>query len=183
MTQFCDNLYDQEFATKRESNYTCPMQVFDGWLQQQSQSDNPDEIYTENCSGASGIPVPQEDFHSCIVAWTEQVGETSILSRNGQVQIIFVPFASRVRYDNHYDQLDTEWKMIEKWMDDQNRIAPQGVENAYFTSFDFWWYDVSPCLYLLLMWRHESYELRFLTTKSTVSIYDLLCFSDKWGNA
>ena len=143
MTQFCDHLYEQEFAKPRESNYTCPMQAFDLWLQQQSESSDPADIYTENCNFASGIPVAQKDFHSCIIAWTRQVGETSILSRNGEVRIVFVPFASRVRYDNQYDQLDAEWKLIEKWMDGQNALAPSGVNAAYFTSFDFWWYDVS----------------------------------------
>jgi predicted RND superfamily exporter protein len=71
------------------------------------------------------------------------VGETKILSRNGEVQIIFFPFASRVRWDSPYDDLNDEWNMIEDWMDVLANTAPAGVANFYFSSEDFWWYDTN----------------------------------------
>jgi predicted RND superfamily exporter protein len=59
------------------------------------------------------------------------------------VQIIFFPFASRVRYDSPYDDLDDEWNMIEDWMDAHASTAPAGVASFYFSSSDFWWYDTN----------------------------------------
>jgi predicted RND superfamily exporter protein len=56
---------------------------------------------------------------------------------------MFLPFTSRVRYDDHYDTLDDEWKLIETWMQDQTRQAPSGVNRGYFSSSDFWWYDTN----------------------------------------
>ena len=140
---FCDSLYEQEFASPIESNYTCPINAFDEWLQNQANSTAPDDIYVENCANAVGLPVPQENFHSCISSWSRQAEEMYILSREDKVQIMYFPFSSRVRYDDHFDALDKEWNLIEKWMKRQNREAPQGVRKAYFSSDDFWWYDTN----------------------------------------
>jgi hypothetical protein len=126
-----------------DDDYVCPFNKFEAWLEKQASSENPDAIYVDNCAGATAIPIPEENFNACIVAWTEKVGETKILSRNGEVQIIFFPFASRVRYDSPYDDLNNEWNMIEDWMDAQASTAPAGVANFYFSSSDFWWYDTN----------------------------------------
>jgi hypothetical protein len=143
LSDFCGKLFAEEFASKVEPNYTCPINEFDLWLQEQSNSTQPDEAYVDNCAGATGIPVPKDSFHSCIIAWTQLVDETYILSHNGQVEIIFFPFASRVRYDDHYDDLDNEWNLIEDWMDNEMKQAPNGANRGYFSSEDFWWYDTN----------------------------------------
>jgi hypothetical protein len=140
---FCDDLFVQEFAAKIDASYACPLQKFDMWLKEQSNATLPDDIYVEHCSGVTGIPVAQDHFHPCIVSWTREVEEMAILSRNDKVEIIFFPFKSRVRYDNQYDELDDEWKVIEKWMDKENSQAPSGVSRAFFSSEDFWWYDTN----------------------------------------
>jgi hypothetical protein len=140
---FCDDLFDQDFAAKIDADYSCPLQKFDIWLKEQSNATSPDDIYVEHCSAVSGIPVAQDQFHPCIVSWTREVEEMSILSRNDKVEIISFPFNSRVRYDNQYDELDDEWKLIEKWMVQENSQAPSGVSRAFFSSEDFWWYDTN----------------------------------------
>ena len=119
------------------------MKRFDTWLQQQATAETSDDIYTQNCGGASSVPVAVEDFDDCLIAWTKQEQETSILARGGKVQIIFLPFNSRVRYDDHYDKLDDEWNMIEKWVQKKNKSAPSSVSRGYFSSHDFWWYDTN----------------------------------------
>jgi hypothetical protein len=124
---FCDDLFDQDFAAKIDAAYSCPLQKFDMWLKEQSNATSPDDIYVEHCSAASGIPVAQDQFHPCIVSWAREVEEMSI----------------RVRYDNQYDELDEEWKLIEKWMVQENSQAPSGVSRAFFSSEDFWWYDTN----------------------------------------
>ena len=143
LLRFCDDLFDQEFAAKIDADFSCPLQKFDVWLKEQSNATSPDDIYVEHCSGASRIPIAQDQFHPCIVSWTREVEEMTILSRNDMVEIIFFPFKSRVRYDNQYDELDDEWKLIEEWMDLENSQAPSGVSRAFFSSDDFWWYDTN----------------------------------------
>lgn len=145
LRDFCNDMFEEEFAIPVEANFTCATQRFDDWLQEQSStSDEPDQAYTEHCNGAVGIPVPQADFDACIIAWSKQVEETTILTRDDdKVTILFVPFTSRVRYDDNYERLDEEWNLIEDWVQDYNRQAPAGVTLGYFSSFDFWWYDTN----------------------------------------
>ena len=51
--------------------------------------------------------------------------------------------ARRGRYDDDNDQLDDEWNLIENCVKTQNSNAPDGVEEGYFSSLDFWWYDTN----------------------------------------
>jgi hypothetical protein len=141
--QFCDDLFAEDFASKLDANYTCPMQRFASWLEEEHDADEPSGIYTEHCNNATYLPVSPDHFGFCVGAWAREFGESSILVRNNQVQVMFLPFVSRVRYDGHYDELDEEWNLIENWMDRQNQQAPSGVRNGYFSSFDFWWYDTN----------------------------------------
>ena len=67
----------------------------------------------------------------------------TILSQDGVVRVINLPFYSRVQFSNPHDVLTKEWHLIEDWMTAKNKAAPNGSKGAYFTSFDFWWYDVS----------------------------------------
>jgi hypothetical protein len=145
LSDFCDKLFDQDFATTVESNYTCPMQRLGQWLQEQSNTSTSeqDPSYLDYCGEATDIPVSPEHFDPCMIAWANQVEETSILSRDNKVQIMLLPFTSQVRYDDHYDTLDDEWNLIETWMQDQARQAPSGVNRGYFSSDDFWWYDTN----------------------------------------
>ena len=66
-----------------------------------------------------------------------------MLAYKGKVQIVFFPFGSRVRFDDHYDIQDKEWNLIEDWMKSELQLAPVGVNKGYFSSFDFWWYDTN----------------------------------------
>ena len=121
------------------------MTKFGLWLEQQSQlsSDEQDVIYQSYCDGADGLPIQQEIFDSCIIPWSKSNGEVSVLSYQNKVRIISFPFVSRVRFDSSYGDLDDEWNLIEDWVQEQLKSAPDGVANGYFTSFDFWWYDTN----------------------------------------
>jgi protein dispatched 1 len=133
LAKFCTDLFDQEFASLVHSDYTCSMQQFDLWLQEQAASTEPEAIYAEHCGSATSLPVPSENFHACMVGYTKLVGDTTVLARNGIVTVMYYPFMS----------LDKEWKLIESWMNRQATMAPPGINNYYFTSFDFWWYDTN----------------------------------------
>jgi len=140
---FCDKLFAEDFASTIHADYSCPMQRFNSWLEEESAAASPDPVYTHDCANATGIPVDPHHFDACIGNWARAYGETSILLRHNKVQVMFLPFVSRIRYDGHYDELDDEWNMIENWMDRQNRAAPSNLKNGYFSSFDFWWYDTN----------------------------------------
>jgi hypothetical protein len=144
MRDFCDRLFENDWAERRAVDYECPMNLFNGWLQEQSNSSAPDVIYVENCGGATSLPVQQNDFDACIYAWGQQVRELSILAREGKVKVMFIPFRSRVRFDSPFDDLDREWKDIEIWLGSQAvNGAPEGVSDMFHTSEDFWWYDTN----------------------------------------
>ena len=67
---FCNDLFDQEFAAKIDTDCSRPLQKFDAWLKEQSNAASPDDICVENFSGASRAPVAQDQFHPCVVLWT-----------------------------------------------------------------------------------------------------------------
>jgi hypothetical protein len=143
MAFFCPSLFEEDFAGLLNENYTCPFNDFESWLDEQAALDTPDDAYTNNCGGAKSLPIPQDEFHSCMIAWSEQVGETRVLSNEGEVKIIFFNFASRVRWDSPFEDLDDEWHRIEKWFDDSAKSAPAGVNKFFSSSNDFWWYDTN----------------------------------------
>eukprot|EP00934_Nitzschia_sp_Nitz4_P004646 Nitzschia sp. Nitz4//scaffold228_size32365//15936//19222//NITZ4_007906-RA/size32365-augustus-gene-0.41-mRNA-1//-1//CDS//3329542819//4636//frame0 len=143
LSNFCDEIFEQDFAIETEANYSCPMQKFDAWLQEQASAEEPEDIYAENCGGAVGLPMSPGNFHSCMITWSKSVNEYYVLSYEDKVKIVFFPFASRVRYDDQYDVLDAEWTLIENWVSDAMDTAPEGVNKAFFSSYDFWWYDTN----------------------------------------
>lgn len=143
LKDFCEDLFKEDFAIEPESDYICPLTEFSNWLTEQSTVETPENIYTANCNGASSVPVSQVYFDDCIIAWSQEVSNYSILPREGKVATVLFPFMSRVRYDDNYDTQDKEWNLIEDWVKDYNKEAPLGVSNGYFSSDDFWWYDTN----------------------------------------
>lgn len=143
LKNFCPQLFAEEFAENVDVYYECPMNRFDRWLQEQSRSFSPVEEYYLNCGGATKVPVPQENFHDCIIAWSLSVGETSILQRDGVVKIMSFYYQTRVRWDSAFSELNDEWLAIESWMDDQREKVPPEVANMFSSSGDFWWYDTN----------------------------------------
>jgi hypothetical protein len=140
---FCDDLYSNEFTLRPSSNYTCPMQEFNSWLAVQSNSDSPNATYLAQCGAATGLPVAPEIFDSCIVAWSRQVKELTILSRSDKVVAMYVPFLSRHQFDVPYDILKDEWHRIEDFIIQKRSQAPLGVHQFFWSSFTYWWYDTN----------------------------------------
>jgi hypothetical protein len=143
MRDFCDRFFENDWAERTVVDYECPINRFDSWLQEQSNSSAPDAIYVENCGGATSLPVQQNEFDTCIYAWGQQVVELSVLAREGKVEVMYIPFSSRVRFDSNFDDTDREWKDIESWMGSQVVGAPEGVSRMFHTSENFWWYDTN----------------------------------------
>jgi hypothetical protein len=138
LRDFCDDFFANDFAGFVDSSYVCPINRFDEWLVAQSSLTTPDAIYEEHCDGATGLPMDGNTFDSCISAWAAQEKETSVLSREGTLQALYIKFNSRVRYDSPFADLDDEWNAIENYM--KSLKTPPGARRGYFTSEDFWWY-------------------------------------------
>lgn len=147
LDSLCPSLFREDFADIPVEGYKCPFNSFGTWVQDQSeqaQNGTASDVYLDNCANAKGIPIPPESFHSCMIAWSRLVGETSVLSNEGKVKIMFFPFLSRVRWDSPFNDLDEEWNLIESWMKRTNEDrAPAGVNKMFFSSMDFWWYDTN----------------------------------------
>merc|ERR1712232_684368 len=142
LLDICENIFDQEFAEVRSSDFVCPLTAFDRWLKLNSNGTE-NEIYVQNCDGANSIPVTEEYFNKCISAWSDETESNSILHRNGVVEVILFFFQGRVRFDSPFNELNDEWNMIEDWMDDQRVAASDEVNKMFATSIDFWWFDTN----------------------------------------
>ena len=136
---FCDDFFATDFAAPVSSDYACPITKFNQWLQMQAVADVPDVSYQENCGGAAFLPMDPSRFDACISAWAAQEKETTILSRRGKVEVMYIKFKSRVRPGDPHHQLHDEWHTIESYM--RALETPVGARNGYFTSLDFWRYD------------------------------------------
>jgi predicted RND superfamily exporter protein len=143
LLDFCQRVYQMDFADAIK-NETCIMKQFDYWLQSQVDADQKDQVYMEYCNNATAVPVPHEDFDACMTNWSQEYQKDWVLSLDGQVTIMFLRFRGRVRYDSPFSELKSEWYLIEKWFENErSHVAPPGVNQMYFTSDDYWWYDTS----------------------------------------
>jgi hypothetical protein len=119
------------------------MNAFHDWLASESTSLYPSQRYLLNCNNATGIPVQEDTFDRCLLAFEDLMQTYSIFGRDGVVKIILVRYQSRVRYDSPFEVLRDEWRLVEHWMSDQVKIAPPGANGMYSSSEDYWWYDTS----------------------------------------
>jgi len=145
LLEFCPKLFEQDFANIFDKDYVCSMTKFDSWLRglYNNSLSLEDETFVEMCGEATGVPVAQEKFHSCMVYWNGEEGDTSISQRNGKVQIMSIPFQSRVSWNSAFQELDDEWHTTEAWMKSEMQNAPEGSNKAFFSSEDYWWYDTN----------------------------------------
>ena len=147
LRDYCPRFFNQSFGGLPEPDYQCAMNRFDSWLQGQYASvefntNVTDAAYLEHCDGSTGLPMKSDAFHACMSAWSKEDSKMDVLEREGIVTVIVFPFSSRVRYDSQNDLLEAEWNLIENWMKDDQETAPAEAGNAFFSSFDFWWYVI-----------------------------------------
>lgn len=146
---FCENIWSQEFADGSADDYSCPMDLFDQWLQEQSSLplEERNETYTTHCDGATSVPIPQQMLHPCLSNWALQEDYKNVLSWNGVVKVITISFSTNVRFDSHTSLLAAEWHKIENWITENLQEAPKEIAGGYFTSFDFWFWDTNTAVY------------------------------------
>ena len=140
MVGFCDRFFANEWADYTSNNETsCPINDFDEWLTTNAGSTSPDTDYTAKCNGAIGVPMDPSSFDQCITGWAQSTNNTLVLSREGDVSIMYIRYQARVRFDSSYDELDKEWKAMEDYLENERKTAPAGVNGMYHSSADFWW--------------------------------------------
>jgi len=145
MKDFCTDLFEQKFASKISSEYYCPITMLDYWLKMQSLKPYAlqDSSYQLHCNNATGVPIPEDTFHPCLVGFSKQYNITTVLSRAGIVKIMYVVFNCRKTFDAPNHELASEWELIENWVNTKQSTAPNGVNKAYFSALMFWWYDTN----------------------------------------
>lgn len=146
MVGFCDKLFAQDFASPIVLGEKCLLNQFDEWLSAQASSDSPNDDYLSACNNADSLPMPEEDFDSCLISWSKLKGEKSIYAKVGKVAAIELQIAMETPWDAPYVEMDEFWNRIEDWMEQERIIAPSGVNNMFQTSFAFWWYDTNTTL-------------------------------------
>ena len=150
LRDFCQSLYNQEFADFVGEEKLCSINEFDEWLQAQSKllPALQNTTYVDYCEDSTGLPISPESFHGCLTAWSEQENDKTILSWNGTVKMIRISFKSTVRYNSPSKDLGEQWHMIEDWMQaKQGQEAPLEVSLAFFSSMDWWWWDTTQNVY------------------------------------
>lgn len=102
-----------------------------------------DSVYTDICGSPNGIPVASDKFNACLSAWALRAQNFDILSMDGIVKYMRVPFRNMAVFTFPYEVLEEQWELINTWMTASNEAAPDGVTKAFFTSATFHWHDTN----------------------------------------
>ena len=143
LKDFCDRIFALDFTTKQYSEYQCAINAFDTWLGEQSASGTPDAIYTDNCSNASAVPLPESDFHQCIIAWSQSVGNRDVMHENGTVRLMFIDALASIDFRSTIADIDAEWNKYENFRSSETQGAPSGTNNFIHVSRMWWWCDTN----------------------------------------
>jgi hypothetical protein len=134
LVDFCDRFFAKEFAELPKDGYICPINRFEQWLADQSNSTDPSLDYQQYCEGASGLPISQEAFNPCISNWARLNNPQDVLLRNGVVEVMYVTFQQRIRFDSPFPDLDSEWHELEDWFTNERGNSTAGVNAMYHSS-------------------------------------------------
>ena len=147
LKSFCRELLDQDFADSVTDSFRCPFDVFEEWLSSRGNSTDDGGL---DCPLGAAFPVEPNSFHVCVDEFLlsdlaeEHSVSNRLYQRNGKVEIIRLPFRQiGIRFDSGYDVLDEAWNLFDGFMESQNAVAPEGVNSAFGSSFDFWWYETN----------------------------------------
>lgn len=143
MLNFCEKLFDSGLASPFTNEYKCTINEFGTWLRDQNVSVTKDPEYISNCNGATSLPMAEDQFDSCIIAWSELTGNKNVLSKGGKVTILRTEVKTDVKWDAPFIKMEEYWKRFENYMEAEREIAPGGVNGMFQSSSPFWWYDTN----------------------------------------
>ncbi len=140
LLEFCDRLFENDFAERRSDDFMCEINKFDDWLRNQTAAEVQDEGYLDSCAGADSLPMAEDKFHDCIVHWSKLHVAKNILSKDGIVKIIRLDFsAPTMQYDDPISTFEDEWNNIEAFFQNETTEAPHGVNQMFHGSWVWWW--------------------------------------------
>jgi len=140
LRDFCSNFFAEDFVIQTED---CAMNEFEIWLWEQSYSDAPSVAYSENCDGVKALPVQQNNFHPCIIAWSKETDNISVLQEDGKVRVLMITAAVDLDFSSSLDEIAVSWNRFEDFFKDQIAVAPKGVNKFFNASFMWWYWDAS----------------------------------------
>lgn len=143
LRDFCGRLFQQVFFEKSYAEYECAINIFESWLANESSSNNASEEYANNCNGASELPMPEEDFDPCIIAWSKLTENREVLQENGKVRIMTIDGLSSISFRSPIPEINDEWNRFEDFFEEESKNAPEGVNKSFHVSPMWWWFDTN----------------------------------------
>jgi hypothetical protein len=140
---FCDKLFATNLVKPINAEFECPINAFDGWLSDQSASSEPIDEYLSKCNNADSLPMLEDDFNACFIAWSELKGEMGVLEKRGEVKILRFRVRNQIALDASFTDMDVFWNKFEEWLSNERDNAPVGANGMFHTSTVFWWYDTN----------------------------------------
>ena len=119
------------------------MNEFDSWLRNQTESPNPVDAYSSNCAGATSLPMAEDQFDQCIIAWSQLTNNQNVLAKAGKVTIFRTRVLNSIGWDASFSKMDEFWKRFEEYMESERTNAPESVNKMFHTAAAFWWYDTN----------------------------------------
>jgi hypothetical protein len=138
---FCDKLFASDLVKPINAEFQCPINAFDGWLSEQSVSADPADEYVSKCNNADSLPMSEDDFNACFIAWSEFEGEKGVLEKLGEVKIMGFRVKNQISWDASIVDMGVFWNDLEDWMSNERSNAPVGANGMFHSSAAFWWYD------------------------------------------
>ena len=139
MLDVCNRIYDEGSSLRLPSeNYTCVMEAFHTWLEEQNESNNKTLEYRANCQGTDSAPVSPDIFDVCMIAFGNLTNSTDILHNGDSVKAIQIVGRSSTNMFSPFDDQAEEWHMIDLWAEHERMEAPPGADGFFLSSSGFW---------------------------------------------
>lgn len=95
LLEMCDTIFNDKLVRVPEEDYSCVVQQLNSWLKEQSQLTNQTsnqtfEEYSLNCQSSKSIPMSEDAFESCLIAYTKLTNNTDVLYEQDTVKVITI---------------------------------------------------------------------------------------------
>jgi 5-methyltetrahydrofolate--homocysteine methyltransferase len=143
LVSFCDRLFELPFVYKSSEDFKCSINAFDSWLSEQYllPTGSQDIDYITSCDNARSLPMQEESFHPCFIAWSIGTSDSSVLSWNSKVRTLIINLGTRVKFDTPLGETRLEWEKFEEFQKHELTLRSPSDLNFFQTSAIWWWND------------------------------------------
>lgn len=140
LMSFCEATRQASVTAGIVGGVDCAVTEMHDWLVRRNVNEG-----ANVCGGATGLPVAAASFDGCV---EEFLGENEwrrerLRMYDGKLVAVVFAFRATIRWDSSYEELRDAVDQWESHMDGQNAAAPAGVNQGFFTSGDFHWWDTN----------------------------------------